>query len=169
MMRHFPVYLAVLAALVAIGFLLPVFAVQSDWTLKDLDGTRFTLSENLGSKPTLITFWATWCRPCKQEMKDYKDIFDGYIEKGVRILAISEDNTKTQSQIKPFIESNGYRFTVLLDPTGEILKSYGGESLPFTVVLDSLGEVQKTYRGKIQKIDELSKLLEQLMPDSPGE
>jgi len=162
-------FFAALAVFAIAGLSLLLFAVPADWTLKDLNGGRFTLSENLGRGPTLILFWATWCRPCKQELKEYKSIFETYQEKGVQVLAISEDNSKTQSQIKPFIQSNGYNFTVLLDPTGEVLKSYGGESIPFTIVLDSVGAVQKTYRGKIQKIDDLSKLLEKLLVESAGE
>ncbi len=162
-------FFVALAAFAITSLSRALFAVPADWTLKDLDGGRFTLSENLGGWPTIILFWATWCRPCKQEMKDYKSIFESYQEKGVKVLAISEDNSKTQSQIKPFIQNNGYNFTVLLDPTGEVLRSYGGESIPFTIVLDSVGTVQKTYRGKIQRIDDLSKLLEKLLVESVGE
>jgi peroxiredoxin len=144
-------------------------AAASDWTLKDLDGGHFILSENLGKGPTVLLFWATWCRPCKQELKEYKGIFESYQEKGIRVLIISEDNSKTQSQVKPFIKSNDYKFTALLDPTGEVLKSYDGVSLPYSVVLDSSGKVQKTFRGKIRDIDELSSLLEKLLAETPGE
>ena len=146
-----------------------ISAVPTGWTLKDLDGGRYTLSKNLGNGPTILLFWATWCRPCKQEMKEYKSIFEDYQEKGVQILAIAEDNSKTQSKVRPFIRSVGYEFTVLLDPTREVLKSYGGVSLPYTVILDSTGEVQKVYRGKIQKIDELSELLENLLEEPSSE
>ena len=144
-------------------------ATPANWTLKDLDGGRFTLSENLGNGPTMLLFWATWCRPCKQEMKEFKSIFEDYQEKGVQILAIAEDNSKTQSKVRPFIRSVGYEFTVLLDPTREVLKSYGGVSLPYTVILDSTGEVQKVYRGKIKKIDELSELLKSLLEEPSSE
>jgi peroxiredoxin len=144
-------------------------AATSDWTLNDLDGGRFTLSENLGKGPTVLIFWATWCRPCKQEMKEYKAVFESYQEKGVQVLVISEDNSKTQSQVKPFMKSNDYKFTALLDPTGEVLKSYGGVSIPYTVVLDSTGKTQKAYRGKIRDIGELSALLEKLLAETPGE
>jgi cytochrome c biogenesis protein CcmG/thiol:disulfide interchange protein DsbE len=144
-------------------------AATSDWTLKDLDEGRFTLSENLGKGPTVLIFWATWCRPCRQEMKEYKAVFESYQEKGVQVLVISEDNSKTQSQVKPFMKSNDYKFTTLLDPTGEVLKSYGGVSIPYTVVLDSSAKIQKTYRGKIRDISELSSLLEKLLAETPGE
>lgn len=152
-----------------LGYPFRGISAPSDWTLKDLEGGHFTLSKNLGKGPLLVLFWATWCHPCKQEMKEYKSIFKGYREKGVQILAISEDNSKTQSQVKPFIKSNGYDFIVLLDPTGEVLKAYDGVSIPYTVVLDSFGKVQKTYRGKIRDIDELSSLLEKLLAETPGE
>ena len=171
MQRHKMIWIAViLASQFIIGFSFTTLsAAPTSWTLKDLDGGRFTLSENLGDGPTMLLFWATWCRPCKKEMKEYKSIFENYQEKGVQILAIAEDNSKTQSKVRPFIRSVGYEFTVLLDPTREVLKSYGGVSLPYTVILDSAGEVQKIYRGKIQKIDELSEFLEKLLEEPSSE
>ncbi|MFH1010623.1 MAG: TlpA disulfide reductase family protein [bacterium] len=169
MLRPLRVFVGCFVTISMLGFPFRGIAAPSDWTLKDLDGGRFTLSENLGKGPILVLFWATWCRPCKQEMKDYRTILKSYQEKGVRILAISEDNSKTQSQVKPFMKGNGYDFTVLLDPTGEVLKGYDGISIPYTLVLDSSGKVQKVYRGKIRDIDELSALLEKLLAETPGE
>jgi len=169
MLRLLRVCIGCLAAISILGFSLRGIAAPSDWSLNDLDGGRFTLSENLGKGPMLILFWATWCQPCKQEMKEYRSVFKAYQEKGVQVLAISEDNSKTQSQVKPFMKSKGYDFTVLLDPTGEVLKGYDGISIPYTVVLDSSGKVQKTYRGKIRDIRELSALLEKLLAETPGE
>lgn len=156
-------FIGICIGVFVIGFIGQASAASKNWTLKDINGEHFTLSENLGEGPTLLLFWSTWCRPCKQEMKEYKSIFEDYLEKGIQILAIAEDNSKTRSKVKPFIQSTGYKFTVLHDPTGEVLKSYGGMSIPFTVVLDREGRVQKTYRGKIRKIKKLSELLEELL------
>ena len=102
-------------------------------------------------------------------MKEYKAVFEAYQEEGIQVLAISEDNSKTQSKVKPFISSNDYSYTVLLDPTAEVLKSYGGMSIPYTIVLDTEGKVQKIYRGKIGKIDELTTLLEGLLEKPSSE
>lgn len=153
----------------AMSCLFQAWAAPANWALKNLDGSRYSLSENVGQGPILIVFWATWCRPCKQEMREYKSIFESYQEKNIQVLAISEDNSKTQSRVAPFIKGSGYNFTVLLDPTGEVLKSYGGISIPYTVVLDSAGNVQKAYRGKIRRIDDLSALLDRLLEQSPSE
>lgn len=158
-----------LAGILLAGCFFQASAAPADWTLKNLDGKRYTLSENLGQGPILILFWATWCRPCKQEMKAYKSVLEAYQEKGIQVLAISEDNSRTQGKVAPFVRGAGYNFTVLLDPTGEILKSYGGISIPYTIVLDAAGKMQKVYRGKIRRISGLSALLEELLAESPGE
>ena len=61
-----------------------------EFKLESLDGNYISLKDELGDGPVLISFWATWCKPCVEEMSKYKDIYEDYKDKGFKILAISE-------------------------------------------------------------------------------
>jgi cytochrome c biogenesis protein CcmG, thiol:disulfide interchange protein DsbE len=153
--------------LVAIALLviaLPQLRADSkDWTLQDMQGEKFTLSENLGDSPVIMLFWATWCSPCKKELDDYRKMFDEYQEKGVKVIAISEDNQKSQAKVKPYIESKGYTWKILFDPDGSLLKRYGGTSIPYSVVLDKTGSPQMKNQGAIKDQKKLADKLDALM------
>src|SRR5512140_3543823 len=79
-----------------------VFADSRDWSLQDTKGKTFKLSEVNGEGPTMLIFWATWCTPCKKELGDNQKLFESYVEKGMRVLLVAEDNAKTQAKVKPY-------------------------------------------------------------------
>jgi peroxiredoxin len=137
----------------------PVHADSRDWTLQDTKGEKFTLSDNLGGKPLVLVFWATWCTPCKKEMDEQRGLFDSLVEQGVNVILVSEDTQKSQAKVKPYVESKGYSWPVLLDPDGEVLKRYGGTSIPFTIVMDKEGTVQSKMRGAIKDADQFRSLV----------
>ena len=129
-------------------------ADSRDWTAPDIKGERFKLSEHLGEQPFVFVFWATWCVPCKKEMDELRGMFEGLMDKGVNVIFISEDTQKSQAKVKPYVESKGYKWPVLLDPDKEILKRYGGtDYIPYTVVLDRDGKVISKTRGAIKDAD----------------
>jgi peroxiredoxin len=143
------------------------FADSRDWNLQDIKGERYRLSEHLGSSPFVLVFWATWCVPCKKEMDDQRPLFEGLMKQGVNVLFVAEDNQKSQAKVKPYVESKGYKWPVLLDPDGEILKRYGGTtSIPYTVVLDRDGAVQSKLRGAIKNADNFRNQVTKLMEKS---
>lgn len=139
-----------------------------DFTLEDIEGELLSLSDFLGRGPILIDFWATWCAPCKTAMPHLQEIYDKYAERGFEILAISEDSPRTQSRVRPFIMSKRFTFKVLLDPNGEVLKQFQGNTLPFQVILDSEGNILETHQGYTpgdeklldEKIAKLLKIIE---------
>lgn len=153
----------VLAIVLLIIAIPSVQADSKDWSLKDIKGEKFILSENLGESPVLLVFWATWCAPCKKEMDEFRDLFDSYLERGVKVIAISEDNQKSQAKVKPYIESKGYKWQVLFDPDGQILKRYGGTSIPYTVLLDKEGTAQLKNQGAIKTRKTLTDKIDTLM------
>jgi peroxiredoxin len=142
-------------------------ADSRDWTLQDIKGQRYKLSEHLGSKPSVIVFWATWCVPCKKEMDEQRGLFEELMNKGVNVIFVSEDNQKSQAKVKPYVESKGYKWTVVLDPDGEVLKRYGGtSSIPYTVILDVNGNVKSKMRGAIKDSGNFRNQVTKLMETS---
>lgn len=125
-----------------------------DFTLPSLEGDEITLSEVLENGPVLINFWATWCKPCKQEMDEIQTLFEDYAEKGVQFFAISVDAEKSISKVKPYIKSKGYTFPVLLDTNGDVARDYYVDSVPFSLLISKEGEIVYSNLG-YKKGDEI--------------
>ncbi|MFZ5433696.1 MAG: TlpA family protein disulfide reductase [Calditrichota bacterium] len=140
------------------------YADSRDWSLLDMDGNTFRLASVRGDGPVLLMFWATWCIPCKREFAKHEDLLNDYVKKGVHVILVSEDNSRTQARVKPFIEAKKYKWPVLLDPDGAVLKRYGGTTLlPYTVLLDQNGATAKTILGELKKTDVLTAEIDKLL------
>lgn len=119
----------------------------ADFTLRDIDGAAHTLSE-LEGRVVVMSFWATWCGPCKEEMPHLQKIYADLEAKGLTVLSISIDDARSASRVKPFIKKNGYTFPVLLDRDATVISSYNpAKTLPYTVVVDREGNVVKKHSG----------------------
>jgi cytochrome c biogenesis protein CcmG, thiol:disulfide interchange protein DsbE len=124
-----------------------------DFDLQDIDGNSVKLTELLKTGPVFLQFWATWCVPCKEEMKVLNELYGKYKDSGFVYVAVSIDDQKTSSKVKPFIESKGYKFITLFDTDKNVFSNYGGQDPPFSVFLDRKGNVIKSYSGYIQGDD----------------
>ena len=114
----------------------------------DIDGEDFDLSDHLGKDVIVLSFWSTWCEPCKAEMPTLQKIHDAHDGKGLKIVSISLDGSDTMAGVKPYIKSNGFTFTVLIDEDTSIAQSYNPRStLPFMVMLNRKGEIHKQIEG----------------------
>ncbi|MCX7878016.1 MAG: TlpA family protein disulfide reductase [Ignavibacteria bacterium] len=131
------------------------FSITSaqDFTLEDLEGHSIKLSDLLKEGPVFIQFWATWCVPCKEEMKVLNELYLKYKDKGFVYVAVSIDDQKTVSKVKPYIESKGYSFITVYDTDKSVFSSFGGQDPPYSVFLDKKGNVIKTYSGYMQGDD----------------
>lgn len=129
------------------------FSQGYDFDLQDLEGNSVKLSELTQKGPVFLQFWATWCVPCKEEMKVLNDLYTKYKDSGFVYVAVSIDDQKTSSKVKPFIESKGYKFVTVYDSDKNVFSNYGGQDPPFSVFIDKNGNVIKTYSGYIQGDD----------------
>ena len=102
--------------------------------IKLLSGETVELDSLVQDGPVMINFWATWCAPCKKEMR-YLDKFQKKYD-GITILAISEDKTRSFSRIKSLIKSNNYDFVVGLDPNAQLFKKLGAQVVPTSILID---------------------------------
>ncbi|HMT10785.1 MAG TPA: TlpA disulfide reductase family protein [Ignavibacteria bacterium] len=129
------------------------FAQGYDFDLTDLDGNSVKLSELVKKGPVFVQFWATWCVPCKEEMKVLNELYNKYKDSGFVFVAVSIDDQKSLSKVKPYIESKSYKFTVLYDTDKNVFSNMGGQDPPYSVFLDRNSNVFKTYSGYIQGDD----------------
>jgi len=113
-----------------------------DFSLPDMEGKIVRLYDQLGKGPIYITFWATWCKPCLEEMKIIQGIYEKYQIQGLRVLAINNEGPKAMSKIKSFVKSNSWTFDILIDKDGEVFRrKYKGFAQPYSVLTDSEGKI----------------------------
>jgi len=116
-----------------------------EFALKDLAGKTVKLSDFRG-KVVLVTFWATWCGPCKKEMPELQKFQREHKDKGVEVLAINIDNFNSRSKIKPFLEENDLRMRVLLEEPAQ-LTGYDYSGIPALYVIDREGRIAHARTG----------------------
>ena len=133
-----------------------------NFKLIDLNGKYLELNKATGNGPILLSFWATWCRPCLEEMAEYNKIYNQHKEKGFTLLAVSTDTEKSVAKVKPYIKSKGYDFPVLLDTNSEVARKYYAQQMPYTVLIDKSGNIIYSHLGYM-KGDEMK--VEKLIAD----
>ena len=130
-----------------------------NFKLSNLDGKYFELNQETGNGPVLLSFWATWCKPCLEEMAEYNKIYEQYKGQGFSLLAISTDTEKSVAKVKPYIKSKDYKFNVLLDTNSETARKYYAQQMPYTVMIDKNGNIVYSHlgymKGDEKKIEKL--------------
>jgi peroxiredoxin len=110
---------------------------KADFTLKDLHGKKFTLSE-LRGKIVLVNFWATWCSPCRLEMPDLDAIYTHFQSQGLVVLSLSDEDA---FKVNSFVIQGGYHPPVLLDTGGKVAKEFHVDGIPQSFVFDREGKL----------------------------
>lgn len=121
--------------------------------------------ENDG-KPMIISFWATWCTPCKKELNAIHDLYvDWQEETGVRLIAVSTDDQRTASRVVPYVDSKAWEFQILLDPNGDFKRAMGVNNIPHTFLVDGNGKIVYSHNNyapgdEYELYDQILKLME---------
>ena len=118
-------------------------------TLKTLEGKQVDIKDMISTEgPTVISFWATWCKPCIKELTAFADYaIDLEDEFGAKVLAVSIDDTRNSARVAPLVQGQGWDYTVLLDENQDLKRNLGIVNVPFTLVLNSEGEVVWKHSG----------------------
>ncbi len=130
-------------------------AIAPDFTLETVDGEQLSLS-SLKGKYVLVDFWASWCKPCRNENPNVVKAYKKFNAKGFDVLSVSLD--KDSVKWKEAIKADGLVWNQVIDSKGDIAQVYGVQGIPFTLLLDKEGKiVEKNLRGEAleEKLTEL--------------
>ncbi len=126
-----------------------VFAQLPSVKLKDINGkTVDTATLSNDGKPFIISFFASWCKPCNRELKAINEVYpDWQDETGVRLVAISIDEAQNAQKVKPMVDAAGWEYQVLLDPNSEFKRAMGVNLIPHVFVIDGNGKIAESRSG----------------------
>ena len=121
-----------------------------------LEGKRVALKEyweQQGKKAIVLSFFATWCQPCKEDLKYLQGLQEQLGSKGFQVLSVlTQDSSAKADGVKKFLQDLGVNLPVLLDEHGIIGKRYGVTALPCNVLIDKDGVLRGKYLGYNQDV-----------------
>ena len=116
--------------------------------VKSLDGKSFDLSKEFAkNKLTVVSYWATWCSPCKKELDAIKDLYPNWKKEGIGLLAITIDNAQQLNKVKPLIQQKGWSYQVLSDINSESLRVLSFQTIPQTFIVNQEGMIIYSHSG----------------------
>ena len=130
--------------------------------VKTLDGGNINIQEieNSGN-PIVISFWATWCKPCKKELNNIAEVYEEWQdETGVKLIAISIDDTRSMSRVAPSVNASDWDYEVYLDPNGDLKRAMGVSTVPHTFLLNGTNKIVWQHKGYVDGDED--ELLEQI-------
>lgn len=125
----------------------PVAAGTSaiDFTLPDLNGKPVSLKDFKG-KVVFLNFWATWCKPCEEEMPSIEALHNGLKGQPFEIVAVSVDSDGVDT-VKKYAAKYGLTFRILHDRGGKVKELYKTTGVPETFIIDQNGVVAEKIWG----------------------
>lgn len=130
--------------------------------LKNIEGKSVnTATLTKSGKPVIISFFATWCKPCQQELKAIHEVYaDWQDETGVQVVAVSIDEAQNIAKVKPLVDGFGWEYEVLLDSNSEFKRAMGVNMIPAVFVVDGNGKIVSSHSGYTQGSEK--KLIEEV-------
>jgi len=136
-----------LALLVAGALVAQAAESAPDFSLPNLDGKTVRLASVEARGPVVVSFWATWCVPCPEEMKHLQRLYQKYAADSLTVLAVAIDGPKTASKVKPFVMGRRFTMPVLLDTNNDVKRLYNVNAVPTVYVLRRGGVISYTHTG----------------------
>lgn len=170
--------LILLAFLVSVSFI--TFAQEESKTygpvpsitVKTLDGETFDMGEiSNDGKPIIITFWATWCKPCIKEHDAINEVYEDWVdETGVKLYAVSIDNARSSRGVLPLVNGKNWEFEILLDENGDFKRAMNVNVPPHTFIINGNGEIVWQHVGYLEGDEaEYIEIVEKLIEGKPLE
>ena len=109
----------------------------------DMNGKKINTSQLTNNgKPFIISFWATWCKPCVKELTTISEVYqDWQDETGVKLIAVSIDDSRSSAQVKTLVNGKNWEYEVLLDANADFKRAMNVNAVPHTFIVNGKGEV----------------------------
>ncbi|GAB4251946.1 peroxiredoxin family protein [Deferrisoma sp.] len=134
-----------------------------DFELTGFDGKTWRLSD-LKGKVVFVNLWATWCPPCREEIPSMVRFYQRYRDRGVEILAVSED--RDPEAVRSMIRKAGMTFPVMMDRDKTVYGLYRATGVPETHLIDKRGVIRHTVIGPFNwEAPEVARAVEQLLAE----
>ena len=120
--------------------------------VKKIDGSSFNFKniDNNGN-PIVISFWATWCKPCTKELNNIAELYEDWKdETNVKLVAVSIDDRRSQSKVAPYVNSSGWEYEIYIDPNSDLKRAMGVSTVPHTFLLDKNKQIIWQHRGYVE-------------------
>jgi thiol-disulfide isomerase/thioredoxin len=118
--------------------------------VRSIDGKPIAFNQVVTpGKVTIISFWATWCIPCKKEIKAIQGKLPAWQREtpDLEFAAVSIDDARALAQVKTFTKTQGWTWPVYLDPNSDLKRSLNFSNVPFTIIVDKNGNVAYMHTG----------------------
>jgi cytochrome c biogenesis protein CcmG, thiol:disulfide interchange protein DsbE len=111
--------------------------------LKTLEGqTINTSSFSNDGNFYLISFWATWCKPCRKELSAIAEYYDDWQEEtGIKLIAVSTDDSRGVSQVGAIVNSSGWEYEIYLDTNGDFKRAMNVNTIPHMFIINGQNEI----------------------------
>lgn len=116
--------------------------------IKNMNGELINTAELAADGPVIISFWATWCSPCKRELNTINDVYDDWKEEfGVKLVAVSIDDEKTKSSVPTYVNGRAWDYIVLMDSNSDFRRAMGVNNVPHTFLVNKDGVIVYSHNN----------------------
>ena len=137
--------ISILVAAVAAAALCQAQEISPNAIVKDLSGNSIQMGDVLKNDVVIVSFWATWCKPCQAELDALAEIEDMWADQ-IRVVAISTDDARSASKVKSTVKAKMWPYEVYTDENSTLAKSLNISTIPFVMIVSG-GKTVYSHTG----------------------